>query len=253
MAGPDERQWETPPVALTPAPERPLNELRFAWSDDFGVSISSEISAALRELAEKLRGLGCRVERCNPPDFDFAQALQVYGILKQAAFSVRKSPLGLPRFAWRMVGGWASSSNPTRRGLLRGAGATLQIYAAALSQRDLFITKLERFLADWDAWLCPVAALPAYPHLQTRTIFEQLRAKVEVDGRPMPYLLATSAFTAPFNLTGGPVVVLPMARSKDGLPIGVQVAGKRWSDMQLLNTAGQLSQVTGPFRRPPGY
>jgi amidase len=44
-----------------------------------------------------------------------------------------------------------------------------------------------------------------------------------------------------------------MARSVEGLPIGVQVAGKRWSDMQLLNTAGQLAQVTGPFQRPTGY
>jgi len=253
MAGPDERQWETPPVVLSPAPDKPLNELRFAWSDDFGVPLSSEIRIALRELAEKLSRLGCRVERCNPPDFEFGQALQAYGILKEAAFTVRGSPLGLPRFAWRMVAGWTRPSNPTVRGLLRGAGATLQIYATALSQRDLFIAKLERFLSKWDAWLCPVAARPAYPHLKTRTIFEQLRAKVEVDGRPMPYLLATSAFTAPFNLTGGPVVVLPVARSLDGLPIGVQLAGKRWSDMRLLNTAGQLAQVTGAFLRPPGY
>ena len=67
------------------------------------------------------------------------------------------------------------------------------------------------------------------------------------------FIVQTVLHSTPQTLTGGPVVVLPMARSKEGLPIGVQLAGKRWSDMQLLNTAGQLAQVTGPFQRPPGY
>jgi amidase len=48
-------------------------------------------------------------------------------------------------------------------------------------------------------------------------------------------------------------VVLPLAITKDGLPIGVQVVGRRWSEPALLALARQLSLVTGPFRPPPGY
>jgi amidase len=62
-----------------------------------------------------------------------------------------------------------------------------------------------------------------------------------------------TAFTSPFNLTGHPAVVLPLARTKEGLPIGVQVVGRRWSEPALLALAKQLSLITGPFRAPPGY
>jgi amidase len=176
----------------------------------------------------------------------------VYGELKEAALTVRSSPLHLPRFVWRALSGPLSRSNPTSRGLLRGAGATLPGYARALSQRDVFIAKMERFLAGWDAWLVPVAALPAYPHLLSRNPIEQLRASVQVDRQTIPYLLATSVYTGLFNLTGNPVVVLPLGCTQEGLPIGVQVVGRRWSDMALLAVAGQLVQVTGRFRPPPG-
>lgn len=251
IAGPDEREWEIPPVPLVPSPERNLTELRFAWSDDFGVPIAAEIRTALANLASELIRLGCHVERLNPPEFDFSQAMQVYGLLKEAAFTVRGTPLNLPRFVWRIIAEQIPSSNPTVRGLLRGAGANIQGYAGAFSQRDVFIAKMDRFLSDYDAWLCPVAALPAYPHIQTRNPIEQLRATVEVDGQKIPYLLATSVYTGLFNLTGNPVVVLPLGHTKEGLPIGMQVVGKRWNDMALLAVAEQLSHVTGEFQLPP--
>jgi amidase len=253
IAGPDEREWEVPPVPLTASSMQALRELRIAWSDDFGIPLSSEIRAALAGFAEKLSGLGCSVQRSTPREFDFAQTLHVYGELKEAAFTVRSSPLHLPRFLWRVLSEQISKSNPISRGLMRGAGATLQSHAAALSQRDILISKMESFLTDWDVWLCPVAALPAYTHLNSRNPIEQLSAKVEVDGQKMPYLLATSMYTSLFNLTGNPVVVLPLSRTKDGLPIGVQVVGKRWNDMELLAVAQTLSEVIGPFQSPPGY
>jgi amidase len=253
IAGPDEREWEVPPVPLEPAPKRELQELRIAWSDDFGIPTSNEIRTALANFAAELTRLGCHVERRDPSEFDYFQALQVYGILKEAALTVHSAPLHLPRIFWRSVAELIPSSNPTPRGLMRGAGATLRNYAMALSQRDVFIAKMERFLSDWDVWLCPVAALPAYPHLPSRNPIEQLRATVEVDGQKIPYLLATSVYTGLFNLTGNPVVVIPLARTKEGLPIGVQVVGKRWDDMALLNIAEQLTHVTGDFQSPPGF
>jgi amidase len=251
LAGPEEREWEVPPVPWEPTPGKELSGLRIAWSDDFGFPLSSEIRDALAGLASKLDKLGYHVERCSPQEFDFTHALQVYGLLKEAALTVRSTPLHIPRFIWRSLAELIPTSNPTARGLLQGAGTNLQGYAGALSQRDVFIAKMEAFLSNWDAWLCPVAALPAYPHILTRNPIEQLRATVEVDGQKIPYLLATSVYTGLFNLTGNPVIVIPLAHTKDGLPIGVQVVGKRWADMALLSTAEQLAGVTGGFQAPP--
>jgi amidase len=76
---------------------------------------------------------------------------------------------------------------------------------------------------------------------------------IEVDGRRIPYWVACVSYTSVFNLTGNPVVVLPVARSEEGLPIGVQVVGRKWEDMRLLGLAETLTEVTGSFHRPPGY
>jgi Asp-tRNA(Asn)/Glu-tRNA(Gln) amidotransferase A subunit family amidase len=54
-------------------------------------------------------------------------------------------------------------------------------------------------------------------------------------------------------IIGNPVVVLPVGRSKEGLPLGIQVVGRRGQDMELLAVAEALTEVTGPFQHPPGY
>jgi amidase len=76
---------------------------------------------------------------------------------------------------------------------------------------------------------------------------------INVEGEEVPYFVAGAAYTCPFNVTGHLVVVLPLTLSADGLPIGVQIVGRRWGEMQLLAIAAQIAKVIGPFRRPPGY
>ncbi len=63
----------------------------------------------------------------------------------------------------------------------------------------------------------------------------------------------TSAHGTMFNYTGHPAVVLPYTLDRSGLPIGIQLVGKRWSESRLLAMAKALTEVTGAFRRPPGY
>ena len=76
---------------------------------------------------------------------------------------------------------------------------------------------------------------------------------IDVDEHKVPYFIAGTAYTCPFNLSGHPSVVLPLTRSRDGLPIGVQVVGKRWSEPALLALAQKVALITGPFTPPPGY
>jgi len=110
---------------------------------------------------------------------------------------------------------------------------------------------MEEFLADKDAWLCPVSPTPAFTH--RRPAVNLPGQPIEVDDQLVPYWVGTFSYTTIFNLTGNPVVVQPLARSEEGLPIGVQLVGQRWSDMNLLTIASLLAKVTGPFQRPPGY
>ncbi len=67
------------------------------------------------------------------------------------------------------------------------------------------------------------------------------------------YWVANGSYTKVFNVTGNPVVVMPVGLTKGGLPIGIQVVGRRWHDMELLSVAGQLVEVADAYRHPPGY
>ncbi|HEX2184945.1 MAG TPA: amidase, partial [Chloroflexota bacterium] len=93
MAGPDERQWEIPPLPAQVPPRLKPARLRLAWTDDFaGVPVAGEIRAALAGLVQKLEGLGAQVERRLPHGFDFMAAWETWGELFQAEFGSTMSP-----------------------------------------------------------------------------------------------------------------------------------------------------------------
>jgi amidase len=137
--------------------------------------------------------------------------------------------------------GWAVA-----RGSASGARATVADYMVFLNERDRLIGVLERFFRDWDAFLCPVTVSPAIPHVPFGT-------PIDVDEAKVPYFIAGTAYTCPFNLTGSPVVVVPLTHSQMGLPIGLQIVAKRWSEPALLQLAKQIASFTPPFTPPPKF
>lgn len=48
-------------------------------------------------------------------------------------------------------------------------------------------------------------------------------------------------------------MVIPIGKTKNGLPIGMQIIGKRWQEMGLLAISEEINQVAGSFKHPPGY
>jgi amidase len=87
---------------------------------------------------------------------------------------------------------------------------------------------------------------PAFTHRRTG-------AAIEIEGRKVPYIMASGAYTIPFALTGHPVVVIPIGCTEAGLPLGMQIVGKRWKEMELLAVAQEIDQLIGGFQQPPGY
>lgn len=119
----------------------------------------------------------------------------------------------------------------------------LKGYFEVLTERDCFTAQMDEALEPWDAWLTPVAATPAFTH-------RPAWSAIEIDGRPYPHAVANGAYTMPFNLSGHPAVVIPIGHTQDGLPIGMQVVGKRWREMELLAIAQELDKVINAFRSP---
>ncbi len=245
IAGPDDSEWDVPPVPLGEAPERALGSHRIAWSIGFaGLPVTRDTSKAIESLASQLSSLGCRVEQKMPAHFDIEAAWEAWGEIVIAERAATAPERVVERVAAlnATLGGDVAAG----RGSAKGARATIADYMTALTRRDQLITALERFFDDWDAFLCPVTVSPAIPHVPFGT-------PIDVDDKKVPYFLAGTSYTCVFNLTGHPVVVLPLARSKEGLPIGVQLVGRRWGEPALLALAAKLALITGAFQPPPGY
>lgn len=127
-------------------------------------------------------------------------------------------------------------------GMITGGRAALADYNAALDVRDRAIAAWETFFDTCDVLLCPPCMTTAFPHCESG-------APLDVDGEKVTYWLV-SAHATMFNYTGHPAAVLPYKLDRNGLPIGVQLVTKRWSDSRLLGAARAISAITGEFRPP---
>ena len=100
-----------------------------------------------------------------------------------------------------------------------------------------------RLLAEMEKFpilLCPVCAIPAFRFGERSWV---------VDGRPIEYLDAMR-YTQWFNLLGAPAAVVPVGRSPEGLPIGVQIAGRPFEDERVLGIAAAVEANFG-YQPPP--
>ncbi|MGD0211337.1 MAG: amidase, partial [Desulfomonilia bacterium] len=277
IAGPDGKNPDVPWVDLSRQPAKDLKGLRISWSDDFGgVPVTAETREALKSFTENLVASGCRVERMNPAIFNdhlkatmpeakdlygfqtdnsrpigFHEAWTTYGKLMDMELGVYQPSFF--RFISYLFGGSFRKDVPT---LTMVFPQSYEKYLKTLTERDFFVTAMDAFLSDRDVLLCPVTCTPAFEHITPWRYFGPYPVYTDpvlVDGKPVKYLVANMSYTSIFNLTGNPVVVIPIGYTREGIPIGIQIVGKRWRDMELLAIAEELDKVAKAYRKPSGY
>lgn len=232
----DAARFEDARRANATTTSKPFADYRFAWTDDFaGVPITRETQAALQALVAKLQAAGCTVERAAPPDFDLSEALETSG--EMWGYEAGAHANLLLRTLLRAVYVPMFGRGLWSRGFVRGLKWNALSYGRARERRGRLTLALEKFLSGWDAWLCPVTASPAFTHRRTG-------ARIEVDGKRIGYTAANGSYASIFNITGNPVVVIPISKTNEArLPIGVQIVGRRWRDLDLLNAAELIANV----------
>jgi Asp-tRNA(Asn)/Glu-tRNA(Gln) amidotransferase A subunit family amidase len=88
--------------------------------------------------------------------------------------------------------------------------------------------------------LTPACAVPAFRHGEREWM---------IDGTTVGYLDAMR-YTQWFNVLAAPAAVVPVGRSPEGMPIGVQVAGRPFEDEKVLAVATAIEHGFG-YRPPP--
>src|SRR5205809_627473 len=112
-------------------------------------------------------------------------------------------------------------------------------HEAAQAARRAYTTTIDRFFARYDLLVTPTVPCPPF------------RAGADqpgwVAGRPTEYLSWT-AFTYPFNVTGQPAATVPCG-TVDGMPVGLQIVGRRGEDAMVLRAAAAFEEAH-PWRFP---
>jgi len=221
LARPDGHDTDVQPVPVDAVPELQLKQLRGAVAPTFpGFPVAADIRAAVAELAQYLNRFGVVVEEAALPEVDFKQDLSRAGALIGMGIGACQPQENKP---------------PTPRAH----------YWAALHRRDQSMLAWEHFCAEGEVLLCSPSMPTAFPHCATGS-------PLPVDGQKVEYGMV-SAHATVFNYPGPPAGVFPSQLAREGLPIGVQMVGKRWEESRLLAMAKALSAVTGEFPRPPAY
>ncbi|ESY83510.1 amidase [Mesorhizobium sp. LNHC221B00] len=221
IAGSDGRDTDLAPVPVEDMPKLDLKTLRIAFAPTFpGFPVTDDIGAAVENIAKQLQSAGATVEKAKLPKLDLhddlAQGGALIGMMMEAA---QPEPPDEP--------------TPVSR------------WFEALARRDRSILAWDQFLEKHDALLCPVAMTTAFSHCESGT-------PIKVDGKDQSYWMLP-AYGAVFNYSGHPALSMPCGQDSDGLPIGLQLVGRRWSESRLLGIARAMMPLTGGFSRPPGY
>ena len=149
-----------------------------------------------------------------------------------------------------MQKGWLSEHRDdytelTRQRLLEGQQITAVDYLHAQHQRRIFSTTMRSVLQRVNALVLPTLPIPAIP-------IERAGQEISIDGVSQNATVALLRLTMPFNLAGVPAVSFPCGFTTNGLPIGLQVAGKPFEESTVLRIAHAYQQLTDWHRREIG-
>ncbi len=182
--------------------------------------VKKECVAATRATADVLRSLGHTVDDGSPP---------LVGALVNFIPRYLK---GIQRSAEAL--GDQDRYEPRTRGMVRlGRRIPERVLARARRREHEVADRVAAFFDDVDVLLMPGLAAPPVPVGR----WENRGALLTFNG-----VANWTPFTAVWNATGQPAAAVPAALTEDGLPLAVQLIGRRGDDRLLLSLAAQLER-----------
>jgi len=234
VQGPDDGDAQSAPVSLRWPDFKTVKNIRVGYfEDDDRTPVTPETRAAIRTATEGLRRTGFTVEPFRPQGLESARKLwwQFFGVAGGMMLG-------------SMLAGHEPDTSPILLQFLERVkqepAHTGESLLNAWIQRDLLRTEILKEMREFPILLCPVAAIPAFKHGERSW---------QVEGKTVEYLDAWS-YCEWFNLLGNPAAVVPVGKSPEGLPIGVQIVGRPWEEEMVLSIAEVVEKEAGGWRIP---
>jgi Asp-tRNA(Asn)/Glu-tRNA(Gln) amidotransferase A subunit family amidase len=234
LSGRDGVDPVSPPVEFREVSLEDAKQIPIGWFEDDGITpVTEETRQAVRDAATALERRGFAVRRFRPESLEKARKLWWKFFVQCGAM-----------FYGPTIRGREKELSPVFQEFLSIAHAASPLSAEGLFEAwaacDVVRGRLLAEMEDYPLLLMPVCATPAFRHGEREW---------EIAGETVKYLDAMR-YTQWFNLLASPATVVPIGRSREGLPIGVQVAGRPFSDELVLTVAAALDMEFG-YVPPP--
>ncbi len=236
IAGADDRDRHSLPReagSYVSACDDEIKGLHVAWTPDLGyATVDPAVQTLCENAAAEFESLGCHVEVVNP---GWEDCEEIFRTIVAAQFYAHWSD---------QLPAQESELDPTLVKFIRSGGAiSTRDYVLAMERARAYWHEAQTFLARFDLLLTPTAAVAPFPvgHSGPR----------EIAGQAVS-VLGWMPFTFPFNLTGQPAASVPAGVTDEGLPVGLQIIGRRNADRTVL-AASAAYEAACPWseRRPP--
>ena len=199
----------------------------------FDAPLDPEVRQAVNAALEQMESLGAEVKEVDFPEFNDAAAISTTMLMAEAS----------ARFRDLLASDGSRIYEPVRLRLEAGLFISAADYLRAQQARAVFDRAARRLLEDLDLLAGPTEPVTAPPLLQ-----QQVLAGEQEIGT----VAALTQYTRPYNITGFPAISVPCGFSTEGLPIGLQLAGRPFDEETVLRAAFAYEQSSDwHTRRPP--
>ncbi len=216
------------------------------WADDEVAPVDNSVKALIEDAARRLGDEGAQVDSEIRPAIGSSDLHRTYMQLLNSTMSP-----GIPAEAWEGLVEKAAASEPdaddSAATFARDTTLSHRGWLSANERRAHAQHAWAEVFDDVDVMLAPIQPVAAFPHDIERPYGKRT---LNVNGAEAPYrgiLFWAGLATMPLL----PSVAIPIGHTADGLPVGMQLIGPKWSDHKIISMGEEISSVLGQHFTPP--
>ncbi|WP_062749398.1 amidase [Erwinia persicina] len=229
LSGPDGHDAfsSTAPVYPDGLPAASSRPLRIGWMTGPGFGpVDPEVVAVVKSAADALHGIGVTVEHVGIPALEQDFALEVFNRLHVMEMK--------PAFAAATAGRHPDELYKMAKTMLSLPDTSMSDYIDAEQAAERLRDGFAQYFSRFDALITHVLPVQAHKHGVAHFV---------IDGQEVDATYLQGA-TVPLNVTGLPGIALPFGKSREGMPINVQIVGKWHAERTILHIASLLEAVS---------
>ncbi len=227
MAGPhplDYTSLEAGPAAYHARLQEGIKGKRIAYSPDLGhARVDPEVAELVQAAVRRFTELGATVEQVATPWA--APGPELIRFFWSAHLTRLK-----PRLAE-----WESRMDPGLVACIKAStDVSVSEYQIARERKMAYVAEIHRWFENWDFLLTPAVSVAAFP---AEKLMPDYWPQHDWDW------VSWAEFSYPFNMSWNPAASVPCGFTQAGLPVGLQIVGKRFDDLGVLQASAAFEAI----------